>query len=363
MGRCNLKSFNMQMNIAKAIGITAIVGGHVRWEIFGALFPNYSWHVPLFFFIAGYFFNINKELLSVIKKSICKYLGWFYSYHFFFGGMTVLVYLWFDRLYGKMPSLKTLTISPIDSTPFWFNVPNWFLYQLAISLVGFAIIMFFLKKIKEKYKYIIMTLFFIICGVTAVLLAKDNFQASHGVMKVIIKTLITLFYIYSGWLYRNKLETKVQFNAKWLCIVLAAQVILLRIFSNGYHLDVNQAKLFHNMSPLIVPFTGIYLVLFMSKLLAPLVKEGSIIDKIGRNTLHIMANHAFVIFLIELCIFAIDGIPYSELPKGLLFRYYKINKYQFLYTFGSLVICTYIGEFINFSSRYIKNKLSATPRQ
>ena len=223
--------------------------------------------------------------------------------------------------------------------------------------------MFFLKKIKEKYKYIIMTLFFLICGIAAVLLAKDNFQASHGVMKVIIKTLITLFYIYSGWLYRNKLETKVQFNAKWLCIVLAAQVILLRIFSNGYHLDVNQAKLFHNMSPLIVPFTGIYLVLFMSKLLAPLVKEGSIIDKIGRNTLHIMANHTFVIFLIELCIFAIDGIPYSELPKGLLVRYYKINKYQFLYTFGSLVICTYIGEFINFSSRYIKNKLSATPRQ
>ena len=277
--------------------------------------------------------------------------------------MTVLVYLWFDRLYGKMPSLKTLTISPIDSTPFWFNVPNWFLYQLAISLVGFAIIMFFLKKIKEKYKYIIMTLFFLICGIAAVLLAKDNFQASHGVIKVLIKTLITLFYIYAGWLYRNKLENKVQFNAKWLCSLILLQVILLRVFTNSCNIDINKAKLYHSMSSLILPFTGIYFVLFISKLLAPLVKEGSIIDKIGRNTLHIMANHAFVIFLIELCIFAIDGIPYSELPKGLLFRYYKINKYQFLYTFGSLVICTYIGEFINFSSRYIKNKLSATPRQ
>ena len=51
------KTFNMEMNIAKAIGILAIVAGHTRWNIFGDLFINYSWHVPLFFFISGYFFK------------------------------------------------------------------------------------------------------------------------------------------------------------------------------------------------------------------------------------------------------------------------------------------------------------------
>ena len=53
------KNFNMEMNIAKAIGIIAIVKGHTNfYNLFSNnLFPSYSWHVTLFFFISGYFFR------------------------------------------------------------------------------------------------------------------------------------------------------------------------------------------------------------------------------------------------------------------------------------------------------------------
>lgn len=37
------KTFNMQMNIAKAIGIIAVVAGHSHWNIFGDFFISYSW--------------------------------------------------------------------------------------------------------------------------------------------------------------------------------------------------------------------------------------------------------------------------------------------------------------------------------
>ena len=351
----------MEMNIAKFIGITAIIAGHTKWLIFGELFTNGSWHVPLFFFISGYFFNINKELFCHIKKIACKYLGWFYGYHFFYGGITVLVYILFDRLYGKMPSIKTLTVSPIDSTPFFFSVPNWFLYQLAISLAIFAVIMFLKKKF--NWKNWITTVFFLILAITAIFLSKDNFQASHGLIKIIIRTFITIFYIYAGWLYKNKLEEKVKFNTKWLGAVVTLQVISLLLCLNKCNLDINNAKLWHNMSPVLVPFTGIYFVLFISKLLAPLVKEGSFIDKAGRNTLHIMANHVFVIFIIELCIFIIDGKSFNELPNGLISHFYKMGKYKFLYTFGSLIICTYIGEGISYIAQKVKNRFSATVQQ
>ena len=65
------KVFNMEMNIAKAIGILAIVAGHCRWDIFGGLFPSASFHVPLFFFISGYFFK--KEIIEV-GNTIKNYL-------------------------------------------------------------------------------------------------------------------------------------------------------------------------------------------------------------------------------------------------------------------------------------------------
>lgn len=119
-------------------------------------------------------------------------------------------------------------------------------------------------------------------------------------------------------------------------------------------------KLYHNISFMIVPFTGIYLVLFISKLLAPLVKSGSFIDKIGRNTLHIMANHLLIIFVIELIILGIDGKPFSELPStpDNFYNFYKVEKYKYLYTFGSVIICTHLGEFLHYTKQSIKKNFN-----
>ena len=358
------KTFNMEMNIAKAIGILAIVAGHTRWNIFGDLFINYSWHVPLFFFISGYFFKTAiitggggqpvKQLLEWCKKIICRYLGRFYAYHFFYGGVIYLIYIWFDKLYGKLPTLKLLILAPVDSTPFNFNAPNWFLYQLAISLCCFAILMAVLYKIKLKTVY--TSVLFLLFAIIAILLSPSDFSYVHGVKQIFIKILISLFYIYTGYLYKISLENKIKYNTKTLGIVILIQILSIIIFNNTIDVDLKWARLHHNMSALLCPFTGIYLVLFISKLLAPLVKEGSFIDKIGRNTLHIMANHVFVMFLISICILYIDGKSTADWPAGVLNAYYKMHKYKFLYAFGSLVICTYIGEFLNFTGKNIKNK-------
>lgn len=349
------KTFNMEMNIAKAIGILAVVGCHVRWSVSGDFFTAGSWQVPLFFFIAGYFFNINKGLANHIKKVVSKYLGWFYGYHFLYGGITVLVYLWCGRLYGKLPTLKTLTVSPIDSTPFSFTAPNWFLYQLAISLVVFALIIYLFKRFSKNV--FLPAIIFVPLAITAVFMAKPDYTPSYGLVKVLIKTFISMFYIYAGWLYRNKLENKIQYNGKWLSGVLVLQTVLILLCSKGnFGVDINRAMLYHNISAFTTPFTGIYMVLFTSKLLAPLVKEGSLIDKAGRNTLHIMANHLFIMFLIEVAIFTIDGRSFDMLPRGLGKIFYKCDTYRFLYAFGSLIICTYIGELITFTTAKIKNK-------
>lgn len=360
-GKCMAKSFNMEMNIAKALGIFAIVAGHTRWNIFGDFWASGFWHVPLFFFISGYFFKaelfevsgVLKKYFAFVKKIVCKYLGRFYAYHFFYGGMTYLIYIWFDRLYGKLPTLKNLTLSPIDTSPFMFSAPNWFLYQLAISIVIFALIIVICRKLNKNIFFPMMV--FLPLALLAISLAKPDFKPSFGLTKVIIKTCISMYYIYGGYLYRNYFEKVTKFNIKTMGVVTCLFLMFFLYADGKITLDIHQAKLYHNISHLITPFIGIYFVLFVSKLLAPLVSEKSFIDKVGRNTLHIMANHIFVIFLIELIVLLLEHKGISNLPKSLIGRFYKMEKYKFLYALGSVAICTYVGELLNFTGKQIKN--------
>ncbi|GEM_PF-760740 len=362
-------TFNQEMNIAKAIGIVAIVAGHVKWNLFGDFFTNYSFHIPLFFFIAGYFFkseliensDIFIRFTGFIKKIAVKYLGVFYLYHIFYGGITVAVYILFDRLYGKLPTLKNLTLSPIDSTPFSFSSPNWFIYQLAISLIVFAVIMIICKKINKNNYFPIVI--FLPLAITSILISKDDFGSSYGFTRVLIRTLISLFYIYAGYLYKTELEKKIKYNIKTLLIVFTIHIAAYIVCNTKVNLGLIFAQIHHNISPFIIPFTGIYFVIFISKLIAPLITRNSLIEKIGQNTLHTMANHKFVIFLIQLIIFCLDGKSLNQLPNELTNLYYKIYKYKFLYTFVSIIICTYIGEGLSYTVKFIKFKFNKKPTE
>lgn len=361
------KNFNMEMNIAKAIGIIAIVKGHTNfYNLFSNnLFPSYSWHVPLFFFISGYFFrneifeygNRLQKYLSKIKHIIIRYFGRFYAYHFLYSVITLIVYLLFDRVYGKLPTLVNLTLWPFVANPFHFSAPNWFLFQLGFSLVFFYLILIIASKINKNPLFPLVV--FLPLAISAIFLAKPDLQASTGFIKILIKTNISIFYIYSGYLYKNVLEDKIKFDIKTLLFVLGIQVILYTFSQKGINVDLNQAILPHNIAPLIAPFTGIYCILFLSKLVAPLVKPGTLIDRIGKNTLHIMANHLFIIFLIEIGILVIDGKSLQELPQYLIHSFYKMGKYKYLYTFLSVIICTYLGETLRHIGKITKNKIES----
>lgn len=122
-----------------------------------------------------------------------------------------------------------MTISPIDSTPFSLSSPNWFIYQLAISLVAFALIMIICKKINKNIYFPLSI--FLTFAVIAILISKDNFAASYGFTRVLIRTLISLFYIYIGYLYKISLEKKIKYNMQTFSIVLAIHIIVF-ILSN-----------------------------------------------------------------------------------------------------------------------------------
>lgn len=347
------KKFNMEMNIAKAIGIIAIVAGHTLWPILGEFLYGYFWHVPLFFFISGYFFNETKSLFFYLIKTLFNYMGLACLYELFYSFVSLVSDKLFNRVYGDIPTLSDFWYAPLTYTPFDLSAPNWFLFQLAISLLLFAIIIFTIRRAcKNIYLPFIV---FLPLALLAVLFSKPDFQPMFGLNRVLIRTGVTMFYIYAGYLYKNRLERIVKFNVKWFLWVIVIHAGILLAFNNCCSMNIHQAMFYHNFSPFITPFLCIYIVLFISKLLAPLVKEGSFIDKVGKNSLHIMANHLFVIFLIEILIFLIDGISFSELPQELIANFYKMDKYKYLYTICAVVCCTYLGELFKYLKIRFKN--------
>ncbi len=190
-------------------------------------------------------------------------------------------------------------------------------------------------------------------AIIGVALADKDFKVINGAMRFYIKTLYTPFIIYIGYLYRNRLEKIIPFNMKALLIVFIIQILLLT-YSAPIGMDLYSARLHHNISPFIVPFTGIYFTIFAAKLLAPLVKQGSFIDFVGKNTFHIMANHMFVIFLVEVIIFIIDGHSWNSFPDNLYGGKYNIGHYKFLYFALALYFSTYSGVFLNYTGSKIK---------
>ena len=61
------------MDLAKGIGILAVILGHVyKNTVFGTLL--YSFHLPLFFLISGYFFHYIPDYWVFLKKKLRNYL-------------------------------------------------------------------------------------------------------------------------------------------------------------------------------------------------------------------------------------------------------------------------------------------------
>ncbi len=57
------------VNTAKCIGIIAVILGHIASPLTTFI---YSWHIPFFFILSGFFIDKNKATLDFISKNILR---------------------------------------------------------------------------------------------------------------------------------------------------------------------------------------------------------------------------------------------------------------------------------------------------
>ncbi len=73
------------VDIIRGVAVLSVLLGHISTTITRFI---YSWHLPLFFFVSGFFFKSTRRFLSIFKKEFFKNNG-------------SILYIWSDWNSGR----------------------------------------------------------------------------------------------------------------------------------------------------------------------------------------------------------------------------------------------------------------------
>lgn len=350
-----IKPFNGEMNLLKMIGIVYVVIGHIRSQIFSILRQPYTFHMPLFYFISGYFYDENHEkekgkyIWSKFKKSVVLF-----CFYLFFMIIFCSLISWKYNI-----SLGTISFYDLIIKPFTFGIdnpgflmgPTWFILSLFLVQTVFIFIYPLIKKIFKKDLY--QLIFFLLLGTMSIYLSNKGWN-SNGYLLMILRTIAGMMFYYFGYFYKRNIENKIDiYNGKVIIGLFLILILVLKNTNINFNFGFNSMT-FHNqlLTPIITSIIGIYISIFIAKGLSKIIKdENDILHKIGRNSLYIMIFHTSVFFIISLLFFKINHISeyfYSVLtvfpfcPESFINR----NNFWPLYMSLGLLLPTLYGELV-----------------
>lgn len=307
------RQLNMTFCILSGLAITMVVAGHLGYSILtlGELFTYYSFHIPLFMFISGYFYRESEEErpLLYIKKKVCRllvpYLIWNLVYGIIAAAMRACGFAM-----GETISFRALFIEPfLHGYQFIYNYASWFVPVLFVVEILNLAARLILRKIgklpvlthdrwPEATEWI-MLIGSLIVGMVTVQLAIGghvwgNYKAAGRIL--------FLFPCYQmGRFYHEKLEKHDTLgNLPYFAIVLTAQA-LLNICCSGLAFSSVWCTGFANgpIIPYVTSVTGIAFWLRIARVLTPTAGGSREVRFLGRNTYAVMMHHVMVFMLIK----------------------------------------------------------------
>lgn len=333
------KQYNMTFGILSSLAIIMVVAGHLGYNVMtvGDLFPYYSFHVPLFMFISGYFYRESEEEhpLTYIKKKALRLLVPYLIWNLIYG-----IVAWALRIagfgMGEGLSLRTLFIEPfIHGYQFIYNYAAWFVPVLFIiemlNLLARMILQYILgpdgkvfsRKPSEESGIPgkaenagqtvrmlscsrqsaltdwIMLIGSLIVGMTVVWLAIGGHVWGNYKAPGRILFLFPCFQM--GQFYYRKLEKHDTLrNLPYFAIVVGIQV-LLSVCCNGLAFSAVWCTGFANgpIIPYVTIVSGIAFWLRIAKILTPVAEESRAMRYLGSNTYAVMMHHVMVFMMIK----------------------------------------------------------------
>lgn len=350
--------YNVAFGILSALAILMIVAGHSGYDILtvGGLFPYYSFHVPLFMFISGYFYRAAEEdhplayLKKKAKRLLLPYLIWNVAYGLLaaalrtFGGFAM----------GEAVSFKTLFVTPfLNGYQFILNYAAWFVPVLFMVEVMNLCMRLLLGRLHIDNEWLILlgTLF---VGMLVVQFAIEG--RVWGLYKTPGRILFLYPCFQMGQFYKKKLESRDTLgNVPYFAVVLGAQV-LLHLCCNGLAYSSVWCTGFANgpVIPYVTVVSGVAFWLRVSKILAPLCgggQDGTSVEKsdagrqndktaarnpaggfllhLGRNTYAVMLHHVMAFMLVKM-VLAVIAAHTGYLSDFDFARFYADIDYYYL---------------------------------
>lgn len=334
--------FNYQMCILSAIGMIAVMLGHIDGGYFKALpqgimtlggwLPYYSYHMPLFIFISGYFYNKNFEnhISGFLRKKFRTMILPFYAINGAF-----FLFQSFIRLKGFTVgypfSLKVWLIYPwITRQPIDFSIPTWYLIAIFLAELFFIllrrIISFFYNEKNRQYELLLLFATLVL-GVASVICVRKLNLPEWAI--VYLRSVIMLFFLEVGYFYRHYLEENVQKinNAKYFATLFAMQGVMIALLHGDLDSGlwgITNGFRFYGLAFYVEGMVGIIFWLRISEFIAQIPQKFKSLIFIGKNSKWIMSFHLFGYFILNTLIYLILKIANSSKINDL----FNVNSYK-----------------------------------
>lgn len=331
---------NSKMNILKALGIILVVVGHTNGLVF-PWFPPYSFHMPLFIFVSGYFYKTKYEtgIKDFTVKKAKDLLIPYFKWNFIYGGFIFV--LQFINLveFGSPFNLYNLFIEPWKSGhQYLFNIAGWFVLMLFVIQVVYI----GSRKLLTRYirnEYALMG-FYLLVGIVG------TYLASHPVFNqyyYVNRMLVGLPFFQLGYLYKEKLEKIDRFNSITFTGLIVYQALIIFIYKY-----ISMAMVWgnfggHILLPFLSSISGIWLVMHLADLIDTKLKNDRLLNYIGQNTWTIMLHHLFIFWLINLGFYGafklgwITGFDVNLFKTDIYYKFASTDAYFIYVILGVLI--------------------------
>ena len=351
------------ITISKAIGIILVVCGHIGgiYKAIGIpayttrpseIFPLYSFHMPLFIFLSGYFYrheytdNIKLLINKRCKSLVIPYYKWNLFYGVF---VTILIHLGIFSN-GNTINLYNFFIEPIfQGYQYNLNGPSWFLLSLFFVQISYSLLRRIIKDNGIKLDKLLTIILFMIVTFTN-MWANIIEMVEHPIPLFISRTLFGVFFFHLGYCFNIYFKDKDKMNVKTLLFIIVLKYNLTLLLGKNYTLSM-RTMLLRDMSvvPIIWAILGILYILNLSKILEKMlikmnrIRISELINFIGNNTFGIMMHHMTINLFVKLTIGSLepDNIYY------MLWNYTEDIIKPILCILFSILFNKYIGDILD----------------
>ena len=305
--------YNITFGILTGTAIVMVVAGHLGYGVLtvGDLFPYYSFHVPLFMFISGYFYKeVGKgQTFGYVKKKVRRLLVPYLLWNLVYGLLA-----WLLRGHGfsmgEEIGIRTLLLAPfMHGYQFIYNYAAWFVPVLLViemmNLLMRLICGWSFEKLSRRRDEGGNLEWFYLAGSLAIgMIVVCLAIGGHvwGDYKAAGRILFLYPCYQMGQFYKKKLEKHDTMGNLVYCTIVMGVQTLLQIGCNGLAFSSVWCTGFANgpLVPYVTIVTGIAFWLRIAKVAAPVIGRSRVIRFLGQNTYTVMMHHVMVFMVVKM---------------------------------------------------------------